>query len=249
MTIEKPLLLVLQEQIQASHGAVLESSLRLLDQAYYAADVNHQELVAGVEKATDPQLAIDLAMVRSQKKLARVQLEIARLLQNYLDSANSLLDRINDLVKNTMPEIEDAWNRRRDEAEREPAIAFIKELRNYVHHSRQPVMTSTFNVMRGSGDGFDFSAMLSISRGQLALARSWGKHAMQYLASQTQDEIRLDRLGVDSFGASKQVVDWAVTTIRATYRDALAEVKALREKYSAEYEREIGADSESATKF
>lgn len=241
MASEKPLLLVLQEQISASKGAAVERFLRLLDEAHYAADVNHRELVAGVHKVIDPEVAIDLSLLKNREKLNLVQLEIARLLQNYLDSADSLLDRINDLVKSAMPELESTWDKRLREAEHDPAIAFVKELRAYVHHSRQPVMTSTFNLKRRGDDGFDFSAMLSISRERLEQARNWGKQARRYLDSQAQDEIMLDRFAADSFSAIKEVVQWTVMRIRETYQDALAELKALHEKYTFEYEREFGS--------
>lgn len=241
MTGEKPRLLMLQDEIDASKGAAIDGYLRLLDEAFYAADINHRELVSGVQKVTSPETALDLSLLKNRGKLQRVSLEIARLLQNYLDAADSLLDRINDLVKDTMPEMESDWDERRRQAEREPALAFIRELRAYVHHSRQPGMTSTFNVERTGENGLAFSAMVSISRKRLEPVRNWGKRARRFLESRPQDAIPLDSLAGDTFPVVCEVVQWTAGKIKETYRDALADLKALHEKYNAEYEKTFGS--------
>jgi len=241
MTGEKPRLLMLQDEIDASKGAAIDGYLRLLEVAFYAADINHRELVSGVQKVTSPETALDLSLLKNREKLRLVSLEIARLLQNYLDAADSLLDRINDLVKNTMPEMESDWDKRRRQAEREPAIAFIRELRAYVHHYRQPAMMSTFSFESTGENGFAFSAMVSTSRKRLESVRNWGKRARRFLESRPQDDIPLDSLAGDTFSAVREVFQWTVGKISETYRDALAELKALHEKYNAEYEKEFGS--------
>lgn len=237
MVGEKPRLLILQDEIDASKGAAIEGYLRLLDEAFYAADINHRELMSGVQKVTSPETALGLSLLKNRGKLRLASLEIARLLQNYLDAADSLLDRINSLVKDTMPEMKSDWDKRRRQAKRDPAIAFIKELRAYVHHSRQPTMTSTFNFERNGEEGFAFSAMLSISRQRLQSVRSWGKQSRRFLASRSQDNIPLDGLASDTFPVVREVVQWVVWKIKETYREDLAELKALHEKYNAEYEK------------
>jgi len=241
MAGKKPKLLMLQDEIDASKGTAIDGYLRLLDEACYAADINHRELVSGVQKVTSPETALDLSLLKNRGKLQRVSLEIARLLQNYLDAADSLLDRISYLVKETMPEMVSAWDERRRQAKREPAIAFIKELRAYVHHSRQPAMTSTFNFERTDEEGFAFSAMLSISRQRLKRFAIRGKQARRFLDSRPQDNIPLDSLAGDTFPVIRDVVQWTADKITETYRDDLSELKSLQEKYNAEYEKRFGS--------
>lgn len=248
MPDKKPLLIELQERITRSKGSTVEGFLRLLDEAYYAADVNHRELVQGVRKVTDPAVAIDLSLVKNQRKLDLVQLEIARLFQNYLDSADSLHDRINDLVRGAMPELTDTWDKRSQEAESEPANAFLTELRAYVHHIRQPVMTSTFSIERRNAKGFDFSSMISISRQRIEKARNWSRRAKRYMESQPKDEILLDQLVLDHFPLLEDLVQWVVRSIRQTYKAELDELETLREQYGLEYERTFGSGGSSRSK-
>lgn len=247
MAGEKPLLLELQETIAHSRGSKIEGFLRLLDVAYYAADVNHRELVQGVHKVTDPTVAIDLLDFENPQKLNLVGFEIARLLQNYLDSTHSLRKRINRLVTGAMPELRDSWVKWNKKDKRRPANAFVTELRAHVHHSRQPALTSTFNLWPRTNGGSDFSSAISISRMGLEKSRDWSRHAKQYMDSQPKDKILLDQLVLDHFPLVKNLVQWVVRSIRRTYKGELDELEALRKQYELEYEQTWGAGSSGNT--
>lgn len=243
MADKKPLLVELQETIACSKGSTIEGFLRLLDEAYYAADVNHMELVQGVRKVTDPAVAIDLLGFENPRKLNLVGLETARLLQNYLDSTHSLRKRINHLVTGAMPELKDSWDRWNKKDKLRPANAFVTGLRVYVHHSRQPAQTSTFNLWPRSDGGTDFSSMISISRLEIGKARNWSTPAKRYMESQPTDKILLDQLVLDHFPLVENLAQWVVRSIRQTYKDELYEFEALRKQYALEYERTWGARS------
>jgi len=200
-----------------------------------------------VRKVTDPAVAIDLLNFENPQKLNLVGLEIARLLQNYLDSTHSLRKRINHLVLGTMPELKDSWVKWNKKDKRRPVNAFVTELRVYVHHCRQPALTSTFNLWPRSNGGSDFSSMISISRLGLEKARDWSRHVKRYMDSQPKDTIRLDQLVLDHFPLVENLVQWVVRSIRQTYKDELHELEALRKQYEIEYEQTWGARSSGNT--
>lgn len=168
----------LSDEIENSSATRIENRILLLDAVFYIPMTNYDELQKKLRSVTSPD---NLAMweVNNRKELLMAQIEITRLLHNFLAAAFTLVNYTRGLNKDS-PDESEFWQDHKKEIDRrfakDPLHKFMQALRNYFLHRSVLFPAISFHGSRDEESG-DLSTEISAYLDKEALLLEFNKEA------------------------------------------------------------------------
>lgn len=192
----------------------------------YIFNKNYYELRKLLEPHNDHSHAIELLHPKNRQKIVDVQLEILRLLHNFVAAALSLTDHSRNHYKdlyagnNRFPEYTQEVKKR---FSKNPLACFIKDLRQFFQHYKIPSIHSVFikqtNITK---------SILQLEKSTLTQFSNWSSAAKEYLKNQG-DLIDLFQLINNYHSLIIDFYGWVIDHQKEIHSD---EFKQIAEKYN-----------------
>jgi hypothetical protein len=144
---------------------------------------NGRELAALLAAASENQeLALELMQnVRERTVADEFMAMVARALHNYVASSATVGDHSRRLMADRTGPIAEEFERRKQEAMKNPELPFIKDLRNFMLHRKLPFMGHSFQVTRTEDGKAAMRSEVRLSVGELLEWRDWKAPARRFL--------------------------------------------------------------------
>lgn len=166
---------------------------------------NDRQLMQALAAFREPRAVL---LWNDHDSMEMYQLEIVRLLHNYLASSNTLVDHTRVLVEDLYRKT-DFWKEyeaKKKEIFVDSQLAqFVKRLRNYMLHSVLPFTSTTMRFKKGQQSDLDCFVNLDLTK--LRLWDGWTSKAREYLNC-PEDRVRLDELAMAYTGLVTDFYDW-----------------------------------------
>lgn len=162
-------------------------ALRKIDNFSYTQNIfqrNYDELRKLLKLHNDDSHALELWHPKNKQKVDDIQMEILRLLHNFVAAALSLIDHsrnhYNDLYSgnNRFPEYKDEVEKR---FSKNPLACFVKDLRQFFQHYKIPSILSQVVFIRQTNIT---TSILQLEKSTLKQFTNWSLAAKEYLGNQ-----------------------------------------------------------------
>lgn len=219
----------LGKEIKAMPEYQLDHRVRMLDWSLSILVRNFQELWSLLRTCGDPQKAGRLWDRRNRHNLAGVQMEIVRLLHNYVAAAKTMVDHTRRLYRHLSAG--SYWIPGYDERVDEDFAAnqlvqFVEDFRDFCLHYDVPPIVSRLQGAHSSGQ---LQPSVRLERGKLKKWKGWSKLGTEYLNGQP-DDIELSEV-VGTYHA--KVMDfqrWFRVTLATSLRGEMSNLHAKQQQ-------------------
>lgn len=237
MSDRKPRFELLREQIESCSGNRVVQDLRVFKVSYYTFVANHKQLKTAIQAATGPDKVLEILSGKNRGGFEPYQLEISRLLHNFLAAAVSLTQHAKKLVTEKEEGLKKQYLNKKKEFLEQPLPQFVDQLRHYALHKRLPFLTSNVEMKRRDAGKFGVSASVSLSIQNLREARVWSKKATSFLEGQKEDALPLDVVADRYLKAVRGFYRWLIGAIKDAHREHLNELRSLKAEFQKEWQK------------
>ena len=175
--------------------------------------------------AHDQALGIEMIQnVRRPDVRERYESEVTQRLHNHVAGSATLIDHARALMRNRTGSISDEFAKRTKEANSNPELPFIKDLRNFVLHKAHPFLAHTVNL--GGEPGGRISGELELSVPNLLGWKGWKAPARAFIERHEKSIVLrpvIDRHGKIMF----ELHAWLHNSLAAANKESLTEANQL----------------------
>lgn len=174
----------LQRKLLGCAGYKIHRYVRALDQSTYIFERNYAELVGALKTFQRPDAIMVFWAEKNRGKLQAFQIEISRLLHNFLASVKSLVEHtrillVQELYKDNRFK-DEIRARIKSQFDDSDLSHFVQDLRNYILHKGLPMTAAQLQFTKDAPN-FDSSIQLDIDA--LREWDRWSKPSMKHLNS------------------------------------------------------------------
>lgn len=227
-------------EIEATEGWRVQSYMRSLDASYSVFLGSHKELERYLHAMARPEVAITLWGDDENKLLRQYNLQVLRLLHNYLASVKSLVEHTR-IVSRKLYSGTPFW-REYDEKVKttftdRPLARFVQDFRNYILHKGLPATNTRFSLDR-EPDSSDFrmDSYVTLDVASLLKWDKWTHAALSYLRSSPK-KLRLDEVVTNYTGTVREFYDWFGQRQREIHAEDFNVLARLQAKAKEVHER------------
>jgi len=197
----------LTDQIRASDGYRYQMRIQVLSSNYYIFERNFQEFIKLLEEVENPDSFPKVWSPDKAPVLQQVMREVARLLQNLVASAKSLVDHTRNLVREWY-ECSDFMELYQAEIDlrfaQNPTAQFVEDLRDYCLHYRLPPISATLSIDQVSPHG---KQTIQLDKSELLQWKRWPKVSLQFLGS-ASERIELESVCLQYYAGVRDFHRW-----------------------------------------
>ena len=220
----------LEKRLLDCAGYKVYAQMRTLEQSYYIFQRNHSELISALQIMQDPHMSLGLWNEKNRDKLQAFQVEVTRLLHNFLAAVKSLVDHTRILLVQELyngdPFLPELTAKIKSQFADSELSHFVQDFRNYILHNALPMTSANRHYERGKLP--DNSIQLDIV--ELRKWNRWSKPSKKYL-SQLNDKKKIHEI---SEAYVKLVVEfhvWLKKRQEEIHKKEFDEMKALNTIY------------------
>jgi hypothetical protein len=202
-------------------------------------DANARELSDTLSNAEDPSKAIELWSIDNRPKLNHFQLQLMRLLHNFVASAFTLVDHARRFYTQNYSSdarFSDYEGCVRHYFGEDPLSQFVQGLRNYVLHKELPDLATELSYEQGG----TFRHRHYWHLAELKTFDRWNASAKRFLAK-APDDIDIAQVTEAYYAKVRSFYEWVFERLREIHKNDLEAVEAKRRAwlpaYTAEWPR------------
>lgn len=214
----------LLKQMESMEGRKIDVKTGILRRSYYIFITNYGELKAALERFNSKEVRSEIWNVKNRDKLDQFQIEIIRLLHNYLASVKSLVEHTRIMVREVHggTEFSREYELKKQEVfENSPLSHFIQKLRDCVLHTG--IIDPIAEKKEANSILLDLTSLRSWN--------GWKGKSKEYLEN-AKDDINLYEIIVAYGSFVIDFYDWFSIRQEELYKEELRQYDAIRREYN-----------------
>ena len=215
----------LAEKRESLEGTKILRMLQHLAASHYAVNRNYLELVAAIDKYEKD---LSIWEVTKRRQLDAFMREVLRLLQNYLSSIYSLIQRTKVFCRDLKcAELDGEYSSKLDELLKQKCVWFVKDLRTFSQHLMLPFVSASLSFTKDTKtDGGVIDQKMLLQKKELLKWENWSKNSKEYINSLEKD-IEIKTVVLEFQRLISNFYEWFYKKVVALYSDKLEELMRL----------------------